>query len=143
MTGTYIGLRLTEDSTEELQSFAESLGLQGLLPSEKYHLTLIYSKDKTLDYVPRPERRFKSTVVSADIIGEGKWRALVLKLRSPDAHRRFNAITKVYGNVHSYPDFLPHISLKYGPKPKDLHLLKKNLPKDMVLTLTGEYTEAL
>ena len=143
MAGTYVGLKPTKQSQLDIQVFAQSLGIKNLLDSKEYHVTMLYAPDAEIDYKPKPSRKFKAVVTGAAVLGEGKWQGLVLKLRSAELHRRHMAIKKVYGEIHSYPDFTLHITLKYRPAPDDIKKLKAAIPKGMELIFSGEYTEEL
>jgi len=143
MTGTYIGLKPTKESKDDIKKFAESLGIKNLLPSDKYHVTMLYAPDDEIKYTAKPNRKFTAQVTGAAVLGEGKWQGLVLKMRSAELHRRHMAIKKLYGEIHSYPDFTLHITLKYKPDTKDIEVLKAQLPGSMKLSFTGEYVEEL
>lgn len=142
--GTYIGLKATQHTKKLLHNRYSQLGLRDLV--DDLHITLMYAeKQDVVDtYKARPDRVYDCVVTGWDILGEGKWQALVLKLRCPQLQRRHYAIRKVYGLEHGYPDLTLHVSLKYAPT---------SLDKDIVfsdtsiigekLSFNGEYVESI
>ncbi len=90
----------------------------------KLHVTLLYAPDSNIEYTPSPEEVHRCSVIGVDIIGEGKWRALVLKLESASLHEKFQSIIDTYGKIHSYPSLTLHVSVKYNPGEFDLGKLR-------------------
>lgn len=49
------------------------------------------------------------------------------------------------GYKHSYPNFIPHLSLKYKPSKEEIDLIKQNLDrfKELELVFGNEKNEAI
>lgn len=115
-TGTYVKVVATQNSEREVRAVMDALGIPNDLRVKEVHITLMYapnSKNSSLETMPHINHR--TEVVGVDVLGEGKWRALVLKVRCPSLVRRHNFL-RMIGLEHSYPTFVPHVSLMYGPK---------------------------
>lgn len=143
MPGTYIALKVERQNARDIYTKVESSGISKLIPSNSYHATLLYSEHTEVEIKHDVKRVHKATVKGYKLLGEGRWAAVVLILEAPSLVRRFNAIQKVYGNIHSYPTLTPHVSLKYGPDNTDLDKIKQLIPKGTEILLTGEYSEEL
>lgn len=115
MAGTYLAVKPTALSLNDIKKIQTAIHIQDPIPKEKIHCTLMYSKEKTGEgYSPNPDIVYSATVTGCDILGEkgSGWQALVLKLYCPALQRRFNLATH-RGMEHNYPEFVPHISLAY------------------------------
>jgi hypothetical protein len=143
MAGTYLGLRPTQESILKLSTLTDGRGIKNLLPTKDYHLTLLYAPNDKIDLDLKPYVVHEATVTGFDVLGTGKWQGLVVKLRSASLTRRFNAIKKVYGDIHAHPELIVHVTLKYKPESSDLIKLREALTEGMRLSFTGEYMEPL
>jgi len=97
-------------------------------PRGDYHCTLIYSKDTSLC----PEDSLQKLnsvginypilagVSSFDVFDDGEKAALVAKLNSVTLHK-LHDVCRGIGMKHSYPEFNPHVTLRYGMKPDEAH----------------------
>lgn len=142
--GTYIGLRATKHTQKLLHQRYSKLGLKDL--TDDVHITLMYAQneDAVDKYKPRPERVYDCVVTGWDVLGEGKWQALVLKLRCPQLQRRHYAIRKVHGLTHGYPELTLHVSLKYRPTDLDRDIVLSDTGIiGQELSFSGEYVEPL
>lgn len=144
MIGTYIGIRLTPESEAQLRNLFRSHFTRMI---DDLHATIIYAPEDDVHhkFTPSPYRTFKATVTGKDVFGKAgdKWEALVLKLDAPALSRRHEALKKVYKLRHSYPEFNPHVSIKYQPTSEEK---KKFLEMDLAnfkLELAGEYIEPI
>ena len=85
------------------------------------HMTLMYDTDNPLvKSYAEPDNIIKATMQEIVILGD----ALVILLDSKDAHKRFNRLCDLGFNP-SYPEYIPHISLKYNPTENDLVKIRK------------------
>lgn len=151
MSGTYLAVKPTALAISDIKKIQKAIGLVKPIPKEKLHCTLMYSEHATgKGYVPNPDIVYSAQVIGCKILGEpdSKWRAIVLELKCPELNRRFNFASS-RGLKHSYPNFLPHVSLAYQEGNGDLEgflmELKSYLAKQPQLTidLTNEYSEPL
>lgn len=144
--GTYIGMRVTMPSIQNIEAFYQK-HFDNLITD--MHITLMFAKEQDCihSYPANPHKHYTCEVVGVDVFGPkgDKWRALVLKLRCPQLTRRHHAIKKVFGLEHSYPEFKPHVSIKYAPTEQEEKEFLK-LKSDIIGTkieVTGEYVEPI
>jgi len=98
----------------------KSLLVNAISPSD-LHMTLMYDTDNPLvKSYAKPDNIIKATMREVVILGD----ALVIMLDSEDAHNRFNELCDLGFNP-SYPEYIPHISLKYNPEDSDLVDIRK------------------
>jgi hypothetical protein len=119
MENAYVSVRPRPRDAGKLYGAASAAGIEGLISPDKLHVTVMYSveaiKDPDWNYQPllaRPTGEIK-------VMGEGEYRAIVVMLESDDLHQRHKDI-KLIGGVPSYPNYQPHISLKYSPTDADI-----------------------
>lgn len=143
MKGTYVGLKLTSDSSNKLEKYIKEIGLDNAIPKDKFHMTLYYANEKPIEgFEPDPDKVYESYVIGYKFLGKDEWAAIVLELFSPEIFKRHKHIAK-FGSPHSYPEFIQHVSLKYKPTPEDISKLADSCPLGMTIDLTGEYVEEL
>jgi hypothetical protein len=94
--------------------------IDAISPSD-LHMTLMYDTDNPLvKSYSEPDNIITATMREVVILGD----ALVILLDSEDAHNRFNQLCDLGFNP-SYPEYIPHISLKYNPTENDLVKIRK------------------
>lgn len=134
----FVSVKPTVEVARKIYNHLTSIGITDQIPVEDLHVTVMYSKNKQIDTVPKPKDIYQAKQIGEPVImGKDPWRALVLKLDSDLLHARFVELV-LSGAEHSYPDFTPHISLKYSPSESDLQLLKDNPINIGDILLTGE-----
>ena len=124
----YINLSVIDKDKDRLFSLLDSLGIHNYI--DDLHVTMMYDKSNpALDYKPN-DKVYKANIVGVKTLGEpdSKWYAIALELDSEELHKRHTEL-KQLGYKHSYPDFLPHISLKYKPTESDITILKSSIDK--------------
>tara|TARA_R110002049_G_scaffold101556_10_gene246491 strand:+ start:979 stop:2757 length:1779 start_codon:yes stop_codon:yes gene_type:complete len=116
----------------------KTIGITDHIPNDELHVTLMYSKDNNINVKSNPTKIYNATQKGEpEIMGNDPYRALVIKLDSDELHGRFVELL-LSGAEHSYPDFTPHLSLKYAPTEQDLKLLRDNPIQIGDIKLTGE-----
>ena len=134
----FVSVKPTVEVARKIYNHLTSIGITDQIPADDLHVTVMYSKDKRIDTTPKPNEVYSAKQIGEPVImGKDPWRALVLKLDSDLLHARFVELV-LSGAEHSYPDFTPHISLKYSPSDSDLQLLKDNPINIGDILLTGE-----
>lgn len=134
----FVSVKPTVEVARKIYNHLTSIGITDQIPVDDLHVTVMYSKDKRIDAVAKPKDIYQAKQIGEPVImGKDPWRALVLKLDSDLLHARFVELV-LSGAEHSYPDFTPHISLKYSPSESDLQLLKDNPINIGDILLTGE-----
>lgn len=134
--GTYISTELSDLGNRYVLTLLEDSDIENHLTSGKFHITLIYAPNDKLPY-GKEHKTFMATVTGYDVLGEGKWQGLVLKLSCPEAEKFHEDILEEYGNVHSYPEFNCHMTVKYRPESGDLDKLKKTIRVGTRISFTG------
>ena len=144
--GTYIGLRVDPLSVKKIENIY-SKHFDNLIYD--MHLTLMYAKEQDVlhTYPANPYKHYLCKVTGIDIFGDpgSEYQALVLKVSCPHLTRRHAAIKKVFGLKHSYPEFKPHISIKYKPTEQEQKYFL-NLKNEIVGTqieVSSEYVEPI
>ena len=94
--------------------------IDAISPSD-LHMTLMYDTDNPLvKSYSEPDNIITATMREVVILGD----ALVIMLDSEDARILFNELCDL-GFSPSYPEYIPHISLKYNPEESDLVDIRK------------------
>lgn len=114
-TGTYVQTKLNDESGQLIEKLLKPDNrvptelIENTLDPKEIHVTILYA---TQTFIPRRVDRSKTFVAKVEgyeILGEGKWQGLVLKLKSPAISSQFADFENLYGKgIHSYP------SLKYS-----------------------------
>lgn len=143
----YLAVKPTPDSAQHLARLLDGAGITGTIPADKLHVTLFYAPDglpESIRESVNPEQVHLAFVQPTPrILGEGTWRAVVLELDAQSLHQRHNSIRTDHNGQHSYPDYTPHLSVKYSPEDGDLEKIVElfaGIP-NLALQLHGEYCE--
>jgi len=142
----YIALKPTPESAKQIHKFVSNIGIKDSIPADDLHMTIMYDESNPgVDYIT-PGALYSATVDSIEELGEGEWKALVLKMNCPEVVKRHKELRDL-GFRHSYDDFTPHISVKYKATPEEVKLLQSNfdrirseLPE---IALGEEYSEKI
>lgn len=120
-------VRVHPEDALQIEDALFAAGLKGIIRGEDMHVTLMYDKaNPTLDTdEPEGSMVYKTTGKGIDKYGEegSRWEAIVLKLDAPELHARHQFLLQ-RGFRHSYPEYRPHLSLKYMPEASDLDKFK-------------------
>ncbi|PPD55550.1 MAG: hypothetical protein CTY12_00810 [Methylotenera sp.] len=125
----YGSLTLESSSVDKIKALCKEIGVNGII--SKLHITVIYDRSNpNISMKLDNTKKYKATVDGVKCLGEpdSKWYAIALELTSPE----ITAVHKKYidaGFKHSYPNFIPHLSLKYQPSKEEIELIKDNLNK--------------
>lgn len=112
--GTYVNMKLSEDSNLELQKFLRERNIPSDDPAG-FHCTIVYSRK------PCPDCKFYqfNLPIFARV---DKWevfptqkggQCLVLKLECPEMIQAHEDIRNAYGATHDYPEYKPHVTICY------------------------------
>lgn len=144
----YLALRPSPESAKYIAEQVAAAGIKNGIPADKLHVTLYYAPTglpHAIHGTVKPETVHVAFAKSSPrLLGEDPWRALVLELDAPSVAARHAEIKATTGVSHSFPDYLPHLSLKYDVEAGDLEKLRglRSL-FSMAIDLTGEYCEDL
>lgn len=147
-SGSYVGMKLSDDSIGIIQEIQKTLGLKNPVPMEKLHITMMYSMkplNSTFQCSTKPitgplEYTYEWFGPSAD--------CLVIKLKgelSDKLRTRHNEIAS-YGGEHTYDPFSPHITLSYGEPEESMMNIRDKInttvyPSGQLFKLVSEYHE--
>ncbi len=133
----YVSVKPSSGDAIRIAKHIKALGIKSAIPQGEMHATLMYSKNASINGMADTLAAYDAIISGEpEIIGKAPYRALVVKLESSELKARHEQL-KLMGGVHSYDDFLPHISIKYDPTDEDLELLKAN-QIDGTIRLIGE-----
>jgi len=117
----YVSVQPSFKSIKIISDIINKGQLYDALSYSDLHMTLMYDTDNPLvKSYAEPDNIIKATMREVVILGD----ALVILLDSEDAHNRFNQLCDLGFNP-SYPEYIPHISLKYNPTENDLVKIRK------------------
>lgn len=142
----YVALKVAEKSKVKINRILGEIGIKN--PIEDMHMTLMFDESKPNIKIDLYDVNYLAKVTDIALLGEedSPWYAVVMKVKSDAIMKRFNTLMGL-GYKHSYDEFIPHISLKYGPSTEEIKTImkeKKWLIKEIGYILLGdEYTEPL
>ncbi len=116
--GLYVDAKFDPGALEKIWRLFKKVGFKQLLPINKAHCTIIYSRRQ-------PNKPFRLTPINGygepshfEILGGHKgnpW-ALVLVLKSTELQRKHKEYMKEYQLRYDYKEYKPHITLVYDIK---------------------------
>ena len=140
-TGTYIGYRLSKESTIDIRNYCKtnSIPMIGTSKDRRLHVTVIYST--TLFAPSLSKESFFGEPKRFSLFGKKKDdRILVLEIRCPEIVARHKFLNKTFKLIDDQP-YRPHVTLTHV-LPNEIIL--KSLPIfNKIITLEKEYTEIL
>ncbi len=136
----YGSVQLNKQSSINIKSILKTLKISDII--DDLHVTLIYDQSNPKINIDIDDSiEYESSIKDIKMLGEPntKWYAIALTLSSSDLVNRHKDYIKK-GFKHSYPNFIPHLSLKYNPSEEDIKTITKNLKlfKDIKLIFSGE-----
>lgn len=145
--GGFVAISLKQSDAKRIKKLCDKIGIKDINKSESMHMTLFFDEREIIfdEYEPS-EEDFDATIKGiTEFTMRDKRKALVLELESRDIIRRFNELLKM-GFKTSYPEYKPHLSIKYGSTPEDYQIAKENLEKFKrlgTITFHNEYSDKL
>lgn len=143
--GTFAGVRFSKETQKHIKEFCEQNNIQNALPTEKLHVTLLYSRKPCPNYEPNQNSYPMTATPKGFEIWksehiEGKPNCLVLKLDCPDLVDRHNELMQEHDATFDYPEYKTHVTFSY-----DVGDLKaEDIPSfDADLDIVSEYKEDL
>ena len=136
--GTYAAFKPCKESAISIYKAALKLGVKDIIPIDKLHITLLYSRKAVPDFIPMGA--IDPVEISAtEIIPLGN--ALVLKVRSLYIYKRHLELMRIFEAEHDYDEYIPHLSLSYNKDIQDPEIFEKFKPFTFKICL--EYKEDL
>lgn len=131
--GTFIGIKLTDDSNEQLENWCEENNIN----YEPFHVTLILDEHQKIPYIPvryDPPLTLNSKTYKFDIFED----ALVLLFDSAKLSKKHLMLRDKYNIKWDFDEYRPHITLDYEWDAKKSNRIQ--LP-DFPIKLSHEYKE--
>lgn len=128
----YCAATLCDASHEMITQLLGSIGVTDAI--QDMHMTLMYDvRNPKLQqiYAPVLVGQIKDIKMMGD--PSSQWRSIAFELECDDAVRFNDILISNLGYKHSYPDFIPHMSIKYRAEQKDIDKLMNN--KEMFLNM--------
>lgn len=140
--GTFVGVKISKKSKDDLIKLAESLDVPNILDKKDLHVTVIYSKKYLPNFKPlgKLDKSIIAKPTKFSIFGESS-NCLVVELSCKDLVNRNKQIVKLHGATSDYDSYECHITLSYDVDDFDI---KKLNPKSVKsIEIVEEYMENL
>lgn len=128
----YVSVKPIAESLHLIRHIITEAGLENAIEPAELHMTLAYDSNNPVLSVSSNNDVITGTIKEVKLLGD----ALVVTLESDDAQKRFNELADL-GFGSDYPDYIPHISLKYNPSKEDFldvrNIFKKYKGKEVKL----------
>lgn len=115
--GTYVSCLYTRKTEDKLSLWCSRNGVTNPLPSNNFHTTLLYSRNKLRAlYDPLWMENCKVKVTGFDLFPSDKgeeFGSLVLLLNAPELVGYHNYLVTGCGGTHDFPDYTPHVTVTY------------------------------
>ena len=111
----YVSVKPTAETIHIIKNLIADAGLSNAIDTSELHMTLAYDTNNPAMKVDVSDAIITGTLAKVKMLGD----ALVVTVDSEDAQKRFKELLD-FGFGTDYPNFIPHISLKYDPSPEDL-----------------------
>ena len=119
----YVSVRPRMRDAAKYFAAAAKAGIEDLIEPDKMHVTVMQSSEP----IPSPDYDWHPSIATPTgeikVIGDGEYQAIAIMLDSEDLDNRHEEI-RLMGGVHSYAEFVPHISLKYKPTDQDIQRIQ-------------------
>ncbi|BES53075.1 hypothetical protein [Aeromonas phage phiWae14] len=141
--GTYVAVNYKPRTAMAIVRRCREMGIPNLVPYDKLHTTLIYSRKYLPDFKASGtiHRELQGCFIPDIFVTQSGKRAMVLKLTDPWFGARHKEIREKHGATHDYPDYHAHITVSYDVGPD--FVLPKSFTLDKRPVILDEYTEDL
>ena len=112
----YVSVKPISESLHLIRKLINNSGIENSLNNAELHMTLAYDANNpvlTVDAAPQ-DTIINGTMKEVKLLGD----ALVVVLESDEAQQRYEELADL-GFGSDYPDYIPHISLKYDASKED------------------------
>ena len=147
--GTYAGYHFDPIEVEGIRRWAEDNGVPDVMPNDKMHSTLLFSRKHCPNYEALGQLE---APIDAEVDGKEIWptkdgkHALVIRLNAPDMLNRHEALMQEHGATYDYDEYKPHITVSYDVGDEfplgDMSDIGDYLP-DRMIHAVEEYQEEL
>jgi len=140
--GTYVGLRVLGDSTDNIYQHCidNNIPVKKQMFEQRLHTTLIYSRVHCPKLFAYPGIIYRCEFKGYELFsGDHGDTVLVALLNAPDVVKRHNTLMAEHPATYDYPVYNPHITLSYNFE-GDIASLP---PIDFTIFLGKEYVEEI
>lgn len=130
----YVSVKPDLSSTITIQEIINKLQIDGTMPSNKFHVTLMFSRKSTINANAEADRVYDATI-TGKVMPLGDY--LVLELDSPALQNRYRELLDSEG-ISDYPSYIPHLSIKKNPTEEDILKASTAQIGSHVIKLTNE-----
>jgi len=137
--GTFVGLRLSDESSTKLVEWMEDNDIVDPTPENKLHVTLILDKVREIEWNDTdydPPLEIDPETYEFALFGDES-NILVLKMKSDELLRRHNSAKALHNIKWDHDEYAPHVTLSYSSKSDIGDLLVPDFP----IILVAEYSE--
>lgn len=141
----YSSLSLNSRSVKQINKILNNLNISDSV--DDFHITLMYdTSNPDINIELDNEKVYNASIIGVKELGkpDSKWFSIALTLYAPDIEKRHRDYIDA-GFKHSYPEFIPHLSLKYQPSKEDINIIKDNLDlfKKIKLKFSNEHLDVV
>ena len=145
--GSYVAVKFSKESNKALKKFAKGLGIDNIIPSDKLHITVIYSrKPIPVSEMPHDKKEI-DMVVQPDHLSifptQSKKNALVLELNAPQLNELHKELMDKYKLTYDYDEYKAHVTLSYDCGDFDPDTVDVDLSPVYGLQLVTQYHDVL
>lgn len=116
--GTYVAVKLSEESKDKLYSAAEKMKVPNILDKKDYHTTLIYSRKYLPEFEAKGELNppIAATISKLEIFTgkDGDQKVLVAVVDCPELVERHKSIMDEHKATYDFDEYVPHVTLSYN-----------------------------
>lgn len=110
--GTYIGVKFSKDTLKAIHEYIKVNKIKNPVPIKDIHSTVIFSR-VPFDIMEYFEIKSEKAFIKEFMILSG---SLVMVLESDYLKELHNRIMREYPATYDFPEYIPHVTLSYGPK---------------------------
>lgn len=121
----YAAVHPTPETVRFVMSELKRIGLETDFEPNDLHVTLMYDKENPMLFHPAAPIQLEATVLGGALFGPEE-DTLVLKLNSHGLLARHRYLLQA-GYRHSYPDYMPHLTIKVPATADDLKTLTNGI----------------
>ena len=148
ITGTYVGVRFSEFTLNDLQDLQELLRVPNRTPREEFHATVLYSRNHIPNltdiqyngYIPSDTAEYELDVFTAKDSGK---RCLVLKFQSTHLENLHKDFIENHNGTTDFPTYTPHITLSYDIGDMEIPITKVFFESGRCIEMVRQYTKDL
>ena len=146
--GVYIAVKYNLYSILKINEIAEHYKVPNIIPLDKFHTTLIYSKKATPNVEIKNKVSYIALPDKLDIWeSQSGSKSLVLTLKSKHLIDRNKELTDKYNFISDYSKYIPHITISYSIEDwnriDEMQTYLTNNKIYNIMSITSEYKDEI